>query len=145
MLPIITYVCMLILLIKKINTITRVSQNCHSVPSGQGIIRCRNDSLGKHCTAGETKKNIVDVVVTGNQKKSAFLKHKSIFGICFYKIWRRIIAHACNKIERGNLQKESFPKNRLYLGNKLEIVNNAQELKKSYISSSRNKIYFAHQ
>ena len=52
---------MLILLIKKINTITRVSQNCHSVPSGQGIIRCRNDSLGKHCTAGETKKNIVDV------------------------------------------------------------------------------------
>ena len=65
---------------KKINIKTRMSQNCHSVPSGQGIIRCRNDSLGKHCTAGETKKNIVDVV--GNQKKkSAFLKHKSIFGI----------------------------------------------------------------
>ena len=72
---------MLILLIKKINTITRMSQNCHSVPSGQGIIRCRNDSLGKHCTAGETKKNIVDVVGITKKKICIFEAQKHIWNL----------------------------------------------------------------
>ena len=72
---------------KKINTKTRMSQNCHSVPSGQGIIRCRNDSLGKHCTAGETKKNIVDVVGTQQPKKKIciFEAQKHIWNLILQK------------------------------------------------------------
>ena len=93
---------------KKINTKTRMSQNCHSVPSGQGIIRCRNDSLGKHCTAGETKKNIVDVV--GNQKKICiFEAQKHIWNLILQKIFEDELLMRATKLKGGNLQKESFP------------------------------------
>ena len=96
---------MLILLIKKINTITRMSQNCHSVPSGQGIIRCRNDSLGKHCTAGETKKNIVDVV--GNQKKNLhFWSTKAYLEFDFTKKFLKTNCSCVQQNWKGEIYKK---------------------------------------
>ena len=122
--------CMLILLIKKINTITRVSQNCHSVPSGQGIIRCRNDSLGKHCTAGERQRKTLltssSSLVT-KKKIRIFEAQKHIWNL----LLQNMKTNNCSCVQqnrKGKPTKREFSQKPIvYLGNKLEIVNNAQE------------------